>query len=119
MLSGLKLSELATSDIEDAWLYTAKTYNADQADDYDTLIWQALRDIRDEPTGPTSRAREDLGAGLRQYHISASKNRSRARIKSPRHMIFYRMGTDGMIEVVRVLHDAMEPSEHIEEGDSK
>lgn len=34
-------------------------------------------------------------------------------VKSPRHIVFYRMVNDDLIEVVRLLHDAMEVPLHL------
>lgn len=34
-------------------------------------------------------------------------------VKSPRHTVFYRVAHDDVIEVVRLLHDAMEVQLHL------
>ncbi len=71
----LRLSTPARIDIDEIWLYSAKRYDADQADAYEALIWQAIRDIRDEPERPSSRERNHLGKMVRSYHIELSKGR--------------------------------------------
>jgi len=41
----LRLSPAATIDRDAIWSYTAKRYDAEQADAYDLLVGQALQDI--------------------------------------------------------------------------
>ncbi|MFO5990403.1 type II toxin-antitoxin system RelE/ParE family toxin, partial [Pseudomonas aeruginosa] len=35
------------------------------------------------------------------------------KVVRPRHFVFYRMATDQVLEVVRVLHDAMDLDQHL------
>lgn len=43
-------------------------------------------------------------------------------VKRPIHVLYYRVAQKGVIEIVRVLHERMEPSRHLDvletEGDS-
>jgi toxin ParE1/3/4 len=34
-------------------------------------------------------------------------------VKSPRHIVFYRVASDDVIEVIRLLHDAMDVHRHL------
>jgi toxin ParE1/3/4 len=38
-----------------------------------------------------------------------------AKVRRPVHVIYYRLARDGVIEIVRVLHERMEPSRHLDE----
>lgn len=52
--------------------------------------------------------------GLRSLHVRHSRNESReAPVASPVHIVFYRVAGPGLIEVIRVLHDRMEPNLHL------
>jgi toxin ParE1/3/4 len=45
------------------------------------------------------------------------RNESREKpVANPVHVIFYRVRERGVVEIVRVLHERMEPSRHIGAG---
>lgn len=51
---------------------------------------------------------------LRSLHVRHSRNESReAPVVAPVHIIFYRVARPDLIEVIRVLHDRMEPNLHL------
>ena len=58
--------------------------------------------------------RPEVAPGLRSFHIRHSREESReAPVAKPVHVIFYRVAEPGMVEIVRVLHERMEPERHI------
>jgi len=109
----LRQTKPSTKDIDEIWDYTSRTHSVEQADEYLRLLDQAFRDIEREPERPSSRPRLDLGNRIRSYHIALSKERSGTGVKSPRHVVIYRVQDDDLIVVLRVLHDAMEPGYHL------
>lgn len=109
----LRLAEPALKDIDEIWSYTAEVYDVDQADAYEALLWQAIRDIRDAPERPSSRKRDDLGQAVRTYHIELSKGRSGTGIKAPRHVLIYTLHFEGEVRILRILHDRMKPEHHL------
>lgn len=84
-----------------------------QADAYDTLIFQALRDIAENPEWSTSQEHPDLGTQVRSYRIALSKERSGTGIKKARHVLFYTLCYKELVYVVRILHDSMDPHKHL------
>ncbi len=38
-------------------------------------------------------------------------------MKGPVHVLYYRLGRDGVVEVVRVMHDRMDPGRHLDADD--
>ena len=65
---------------------------------------------------PGSRARPELAQGMRTYHLSFSRQRARGQgsiLRKPRHFLVYRLRGDTHIEIVRVLHDAMDLERHL------
>ena len=38
-----------------------------------------------------------------------------AKVRRPVHVLYYRVGDEGVIEIVRVLHEKMDPSRHLDE----
>lgn len=109
----LRLAQPAKNDIEAIWSHTARFFDVEQADAYESLLWQAIRDIRDEPERPASRKRDDLGAQVRSYYIDLSKGRSGSGVKSPRHVIFYTLQFENEVRVLRILHEIIRPERYL------
>jgi toxin ParE1/3/4 len=110
-MSRYRLSDPAKADIA-AVLRTSETiHGADARIRYRALLTAAMRRIAAEPQG---RSTVDRGAGVRSFHIRHSRNESReAAVGDPVHVIIYRALSPDLIEIVRVLHERMEPSRHI------
>ena len=78
------------------------------------LLAAAMRRAAVEPLGPLTVDRGELPAGLRSLHVRHCRKESREGLVSePVHVIFYRFVEPGVIEIVRVLHDRMEPARHV------
>ena len=81
---------------------------------YRACLSAAMRRIAAEPEGRLTSDRAALVPGLRSFHIRHSRVESReAPVAEPVHVIFYRVVQPGVVEIVRVLHERMEPSRHI------
>ena len=106
-----RLSGPAKTDIA-AVLATSETIHGTEARiRYRALLTAAMRRIAAEPLGLSTVDRSELSAGVRCFHIRHSRNESRqAPVGDPVHVIFYRALSPGLIEIVRVLHERMEPS---------
>ena len=84
---------------------------------YRGLLTAAMRRVATSPLGVSSLDRGELSAGLRSLHIGRARNESReAPVAEPVHVVFYRAIEPGLVEIVRVLHERMEPSRHVGEG---
>ncbi|CRM37855.1 Toxin ParE1 [Pseudomonas sp. 37 R 15] len=106
-----RISNAARADIVDI-LRLSQTQFGDQARQrYQTLILAALQALADTPYRIGSHERGEVAPGLRSYHLSYSRQQAKhphGAVKSPRHVVFYRVANDEVIEVVRLLHDAMD-----------
>lgn len=109
-----RLSDPAKADIA-AVLRTSETmHGAEARVRYRALLTTALRRIAADPKGLSTVDRAELFAGVRSFHIRHSRNESReAPVGDPVHVIYYRAVEPGLVEIVRVLHERMEPSRHI------
>ena len=83
----------AVRDIEDIWSYTADRWGAAQAERY-------VRAIRDACAALASggHAGTDASDVLPGYR----------KVRAGRHVVFFRRGPDGSVEVVRILHERMD-----------
>jgi toxin ParE1/3/4 len=111
-----RISNAARADIVDI-LRLSQTQFGDQARPrYQALILTALQALASTPYCIGSHDRDELAPGLRSYHLTYSRQQVKhphGRVKSPRHIVFYRVANDALIEVVRLLHDAMEVQLHL------
>jgi toxin ParE1/3/4 len=111
-----RISNAARADIVDI-LRLSQTQFGDQARQrYQALILAALQAPADTPYRIGSHERGELAPGLRSYHLSYSRQQAKqthGTVKSPRHIVFYRVASDDVIEVLRLLHDAMEVQLHL------
>jgi toxin ParE1/3/4 len=109
-----RLSAPAKTDIASI-LRTSQTMHGIEARiRYRALLAAAMRRIAADPQGLSTMDRGELSAGVRCFHIRHSRNESReAPVGEPVHVIFYRALSPGLIEIVRVLHERMEPGRHI------
>jgi toxin ParE1/3/4 len=81
---------------------------------YRALLTAALRRIAADPHGRSTTDRSELAEGVRSLHIRHSRAESlQARVGDPTHVIFYRAPEPGLIEIVRVLHERIEPSRYL------
>ena len=111
-----RLSASAEADILAILAYTEEKFGTIARSRYQTLLIAGLRDIAADPNRRGSASRPELGHDVRTYHLRHSKEHSRSiqgAVARPRHLILYRVNRDDLIEVGRVLHDAMEIARHL------
>jgi toxin ParE1/3/4 len=111
-----RLSDPAKADVASALRTSEAMHGTDARIRYRALLTAALRRIAADPEGLSTVDRSELFDGIRSFHIRHSRNESReAPVGDPVHVIFYRAMEPGLVEIVRVLHERMEPSRHVDE----
>jgi toxin ParE1/3/4 len=45
----------------------------------------------------------------------ARRSSEDAKVRRPVHVLYYRVAEEGVIEIVRLLHERMDPSRHVEQ----
>lgn len=116
-MAKFRLSRPAQSDLEQILATSAERWGEDAKDRYAQLLVATMRKIAADPEGPTTRNRNDLLPGVRSVHLRHAQRERRARsVRQPVHVIYYRIGQPGVVEIVRVLHERMEPSQHLGAG---
>ncbi len=92
-MGGLVLSPAAQADIADIWDYTADRWGEAQAERYVLGVRDACQRLA--AGSMTSRAADDIRAGYRKAVVGS-------------HVLFFRIGADGVLTVIRVLHQRMD-----------
>lgn len=93
-----RLSPLAENDLEDIWVYTLQNWSLEQADRYQDEMMEAIEALA--KGNKTGRATDDIRVGYLKYAVG-------------RHFLFYQL-TDNRLDVVRILHQQMNVSAHLE-----
>ncbi len=89
-----KISQAASRDIENIWLYTIEKWSIEQADRYFNLIMDEI-----EYLAKDSKSGKDYSMVRKGYF--------RSQIKS--HFIFYKINSKNQeIEIIRILHQRMD-----------
>jgi toxin ParE1/3/4 len=115
-----RLSDPAKADIASVLRASETTYGTEARTRYRALLTAAMRRIAAEPLGLPMVDRSELSAGVRCFHIRHSRHESgEAPVGDPVHVIFLRVLSPGLIEIVRVLHERMEPSRHLTSGQDR
>ena len=88
-----RISDKASEDIDKIWLYTFENWSLEQADRYYRLIYQEILLVAHD---------FELGKDLTKIKSGYRQTK----VKS--HLIIYKRSDDGIIEIVRVLHEMMD-----------
>jgi toxin ParE1/3/4 len=99
----------AENDLAGILKYTKDTFGRRQVDIYRVTVLEALAALDAGPDVPGSVPRNEIRPGLRTLHVARHGRRGR-------HFIMYRAADDHVIEVVRILHDAMDLARHLPPG---
>lgn len=109
-----RLSAPAKADIAAILKASEERHGKEARIRYRACLTAAMRRVAAEPEGISTANRAGLLPGIRSFHIRHSRDESReAPVANPAHVIFYRVLPPGIVEIVRVLHDRMEPGRHI------
>jgi toxin ParE1/3/4 len=109
-----RLSEPAKADIAAILRRSEELHGKEARIRYRACLAAAMRRVAANPEGRSTVDRAEVVPGVRSFHIRHSRDESReAPVANSTHVIFYRVIHAGTAEIVRVLHDRMEPRRHI------
>lgn len=99
-MTEILLRPAARQDLEDIWSYSEYQWGEKPADDYIRQLNDGFNLLAETPeAGPDC---SDIRPGYRKYQVA-------------RHVIFYRITSEGDIEIVRILHERMDVERHLTE----
>ena len=114
-MARFRLSRSAQDDIAQILATSAERWGADGRRRYAALLAAAMKKVAADPTGSATRSRSELLAQMRSLHIRHVRSgEPEAKVRRPVHVLYYRPIEPGLIEIVRVLHERMEPSRHLD-----
>jgi toxin ParE1/3/4 len=102
----IRLSDEAEQDFLRILKDTKDAFGERQSIVYRALLLDGLAALDAGPDVPGSSARDELRPHLHSLHVAR-------RGRSGRHVIIYRAGGGNVIDVVRILHDAMDFARHL------
>jgi toxin ParE1/3/4 len=113
-MARVRLSGLAKADLAQILTTSGERWGPGGRHRYAALIATAMRQMANDPEGRTTRSRDELFRGVRSFHLKHARVDSpKYKVRKPVHVLYYRAVSPGLVEIVRVLHEHMEPSRHI------
>ncbi|MGE1610068.1 MULTISPECIES: type II toxin-antitoxin system RelE/ParE family toxin [Pseudomonas putida group] len=110
----VRISPQACVDIADTLRFTEVRLGESVRNRYQDLLQETFLALAEQPRPAGSRLRDELAPGLLSLHLSFNVlQMTDGRVIRPRHIVFYRAGTDQIVEILRVLHDAMEVAQNL------
>ena len=105
----IRLTQAAEADFQQIVRWSAQQFGKRQAIVYANLIGHTLEELAHGPDIPGVRRRDEIARGLRTIHVSRKGRHGR-------HFVIFRVSPDQgarAIEVLRLLHDAMDVERHL------
>lgn len=104
----VRLSETAQRDFQEIIHWTAERFGEIQANVYAGVLISAIQELHTGPRVAGVKTRGDIGRGILTLHVARAGRKGR-------HFLMLRVGGDqeNVIEVVRILHDAMDLPRHL------
>ena len=97
-MSGIALSPKAKADLSEIWDYTYSEWGIEQAEKYVRDLWSVMQEQTRELTKSV-----DIGDVRKGYR----------KVRSGSHVIFFKVTREGVVEVVRILHQKMDFDRHL------
>lgn len=92
-----RLTPAAQQDLSEIWEFTRERWDVSQAETYIGEIRAAIERVAGDPA--RGRGCDEIRRNYRRYAIGS-------------HLVFY-VETDHTVDVIRILHQRMDPSRHL------
>jgi len=105
----VRLTAAAEADFEEILRWTVDQFGEGQARSYAETISAALNELAAGPAVIGAKNRDDILKGIRTLHVARKGRKGR-------HFVMFRVGRvpgQNVIEVLRLLHDAMDLPRHL------
>ena len=105
----VRLTSAAKADFEEILRWTAEHLGETQAEAYAETLLDAIEALGTGPDAVGARARDELAKGVFTLHAARGGRKAR-------HFIVFRVASkrgDRSVEILRILHDAMDLRRHL------
>ena len=96
-MNGVVLSPKAKADLSEIWDYTYSEWGIEQAEKYVRNLWAVMQEQTSDNTKSV-----DIGDVRKGYR----------KVRSGSHIIFFKITGNGVVDVVRILHQKMDFDRH-------
>lgn len=103
--SRVRLAARAEQDLSGILRWTHDQFGQGQAETYRDTVLSAIHELGRGPELAGARDRGDITPGLKSLHVARGGRRGR-------HLIFFRVDREGIIDILRILHEAMDFTRH-------
>src|SRR5712691_9776719 len=115
-MARFRLSRPAQMDVARIFNQSAELWGVEAGRRYAVTLATAMRQVAADPHGRVTRGRDELLPGIRSFHLRHARvDDPGSRVRRPVHVVYYRAVEPELIEIVRVLHERMEPAQQIAE----
>lgn len=97
-MTDYRLTPAARQDLSSIWDHTEENWGRQQGEVYLNEIRAAVERTVQAPD--RARAGDEVRAGYRRYAIGS-------------HLVFYLVSDDGRVDIIRILHQRMDPTRHM------
>jgi len=97
-MSEVVLSPKAKADLSEIWDYTYSEWGVEQAEKYVRDLWTVMQEQTSDYTKSV-----DIGDVRKGYR----------KVRAGSHVIFFKVTRNGVIDVVRILHQKMDFDRHL------
>ena len=97
-MSRYLLNPIAHNELDEIYAYTLDRWDIDQAESYVRELLHAFDRVAADPR--IGRSCEEIRAGY-------------FRLPAGSHTVYYRITTEGIPEIMRILHQRMDPERHL------
>ena len=109
-MARFKISVPAQDDLESILATSEDRWGVEGRKRYAKLLVAALRKIARAPSNASTKTRDEIGPGIRSLHTRHAERKGL--VQQPVHVVFFRIEKTA-IEIVRVLHERMDPVAHM------
>jgi toxin ParE1/3/4 len=114
-LARFRLSGPAQADLAQILAVSTGRWGVQGRRRYAAILAAAMRRVAADPGGPETRDRAEILPDLRSFHVRHARgDDNEVRVRKPVHILYFRVIEPELVEIVRVLHERMEPSRHID-----
>jgi toxin ParE1/3/4 len=113
-MARFRLSHPAQVDVTSIFATSDGRWGAEAQRRYLVTLATAMRQVAADPQGRATRSRSELLPDIRSFHLRYARvDDPGSRVRRPVHVLYYRIIEPEVIEIVRILHERMEPIRQI------